>query len=63
MIKHNDPRVIKNTELYEKKKEWGWANNMSREDILEFWPWILNWDINKLNEILKERGFEAVETK
>lgn len=64
MKKHTDPSVIEHMEqvrnLEAKYPERNWAYNMSREQILEFWPDILDWNLNELNEILKEKWFEEV---
>lgn len=61
MKDRNDPSVIRNAEEQRKrlKEQWWkwWANNLDRENIIQIGMNVLDWDVNAINEILKEKWF------
>lgn len=67
MIRPWDPSWVKNNEEQKKRRaeEWWkwWANWLDRKNIIEIWMNMFDGNINELNKILEEKGFEPVEIK
>lgn len=67
MIRPWDPSWIKNNEQYKKRLEeqwWKWwANNLDAQHIIAIWKDMYDWDMDKVNEILKERGYKEISSR
>ncbi len=67
MIRPWDPSWIANNEEQKKRRaeeKWkGRANWLDRKNIIEIGMSVFDGNINELNKILAEKGFEPVEIK
>lgn len=67
MIRPWDPSWIKNNEQYKKRLEeqwWKWwANNLDAQHIIAIWKDMYDWDMDKVNEVLKENGYKEISSR
>lgn len=60
----NDPSVIRNWEQYRQRQaeQWGkWrANNLDEKHIIAIGKKMYDWDLDKVNEVLQEKGFDKI---
>ena len=67
MIRPWDPSWIANNEEQKRRRnEEGWkgrANWLDRKNLIEIWMNMFDGNVNELNKILVEKGFDPVEIK
>jgi hypothetical protein len=67
-MKHrDDPSVKKNSEEMREreKKEWWmwWAENVDAQHIIAVWKDMYDWDIDKVNEVLKAKWYLPIDKR
>lgn len=67
MIRPWDQSWQKNNEEYKARKAEQWwkgrANNLDAQHIIALWRDMYDGDINKVNEVLTEKGYETISNR